>query len=77
MALLYPLNLFLHKMSLLLPYQFSGARYTRIVAPSVAAWACLGGSTGFALGKPMQQKMAPQCVYTRPLTKILTSAKKS
>ena len=37
------------------------------MAPSAAAWACLGGFTGLALGKPMQQKMAPQCVYTRPL----------
>ena len=26
-----------------------GARYTRIVAPSVAAWACLEGFTGLAL----------------------------
>ena len=47
--------------------KLSGAGYTHIVAPSFAAWACLGGFTGLALGKPMQQQMAPQCVYTRPL----------
>ena len=37
------------------------------MVPSVAAWAGSGGSTGLALGKPVRQKMASQCVYTRPL----------
>ena len=49
----------------------SGAGYTHIVAPSFAAWACLGGFTGLALGKPMLQQMAPQCVYTRPLRECM------
>ena len=47
--------------------QFLGAGYTRIVAPSFAAWACLEQALWTLLNKPRQQQMAPQCVYTWPL----------
>ena len=44
-----------------------GAGYTRIVAPSVAAWACPEQALWTLLSKPKQQKMAPQCVSGQSL----------
>ena len=51
-----------------------GAGYTRIVAPSFAAWACPEQALWTLLSKPRQQQMAPQCVYTWPL-RFLSLAK--